>query len=231
MNRHFTRVLGAIAGTTILVGAISGVSAADGGNWGGPQPPQAPPAPTTGPFFGCMGWAGHIDTISAAAPRCDRSQTVVSWSATGPAGPAGPTGAAGATGATGATGAQGPQGAQGVQGPQGPQGPGYTTGTGVIPNIGTATSFIGVTSYADGAGGCYLNVYNNTEGDLTGWEQLNGTVSTLDIPQYGSLNPDSSAPSHYQFQLMSSLGTLTLDYWVSSSGPTTCMSSWQYLMS
>jgi hypothetical protein len=60
---------------------------------------------------------GQLRVIDPATQACLPSETLISWSQTGPVGPQGPIGPQGPQGETG------PQGEQGIQGPTGPRGP------------------------------------------------------------------------------------------------------------
>jgi hypothetical protein len=64
-------------------------------------------------FFGCVQRSnGSLYSVGTTSPTCNKQDTLISWSQTGPAGAAGPIGPAGPTGP------QGPAGANGVRGYQ-----------------------------------------------------------------------------------------------------------------
>lgn len=234
MHRHFNRLLATAGAATVVVSAFAGISAATSPSPQSSQWPHDPPPPPTasGPttFYACSGKSGHIEDITTTPPsRCDDHGTVVSWNTTGPSGPPGASGAQGATGATGPAGATGSAGPSGAPGSGGASG--FVSGAGAVPNIGDPSSWVAVSSYSDGAGGCYLWLNNSTTVDLTGFEELNGAVSTFDLSPDGTYNPDQASPTHFTFELQTSFGTLSLDYWLGATSSTTCSSSWRYLVS
>jgi len=207
MRRTITRLAGTLAIATLGVGAFAGISAAT----------SAPTSSTT--FYACVDHEGHLENITTGTPRCDHWASVVSWNSTGPQGPAGNTGP------------QGPAGPPGPAGPSAASGTGYVSGTGVIPNIGPGSTYVGVSSYSDGSGGCYLYLNNSTATDVTGFVQVNNTPSTIDITSGSSYNPQVSSATHFEFQVATSFGNLSLDYWLSPTSATSCTSAWRYLVS
>lgn len=149
----------------------------------------------------------------------------------GVAGPAGPAGPQGATGPAGPAGPQGATGPAGATGPQGPAGPGYSNGAGQMPNLGVGGQTVGINSYPSGVNSCYFYMYNGTGSTITGWETVNGAVSDFSLANFANIQPTTTAPTHYEFRLLTSVGTMDIDYWVSVGANQTCKSSWRYLVS
>lgn len=75
-----------------------------------------------GSIYACVLKDGTLHIVSDA-DACKKSETLLTWSITGPAGPQGPQGEVGPAGPTGPTGPQGEQGDTGATGPVGPAGP------------------------------------------------------------------------------------------------------------
>jgi hypothetical protein len=182
---------------------------------------------------GATGVAGATGTQGATGPKgpagTDGTPGTSVTSATEPAGANCANGGSSFTSVSGKTYAC--NGAKGDKGDTGAQGPGYSNGAGAV-NIGPGGDQLGVDSYTSGASTCYFYLLNATGGALSGWEQVNGgAVSDFSLSQFGDINPVGGAPTLYSFRIIADFGTINLNYWVSVTGPNSCRTSYQYIVS
>lgn len=104
-KKHLVPVVGSVA---LLLG-LSGVAAVA----------VTSSTPTT--YYACLK-GGELSKVGTVAPRCEKSQTLISWNSVGPAGPAGTDGKDGAPGLPGVNGTDGVDGKDGVNGQDGAPG-------------------------------------------------------------------------------------------------------------